>query len=255
MKRHRFGRRFRFGFLAGQANGRPARRNRVRTHAASAITPRIESLEQRIVLTSNWVAQGPGPATDGQVEGVGPAPADQVVGAIHTVVAHPTDADTLWIGATNGGIWRTDDATASSPTWYPQTDNLTSLSIGALELDPLDGTHDTLAAGIGRYSSFGSVGDTRTGIITTTDGGTTWSDPGSGGSLAGIGPNISGIAPRGSTIVTSVNTSTAFTCSDVGIHRSTDAGATFSKISGLGVGIPSGVAFDLASDSASSSTL
>jgi len=74
-----------------------------------------------------WQAQGPGPATDGQVENVQEQGSgvvdDQVVGAIHTVAAHPTNANVLYAGATNGGIWKTTNAQAASPAWTPLTDS------------------------------------------------------------------------------------------------------------------------------------
>ena len=42
-----------------------------------------------------WAAQGPGPATDGQVENI---PNMEVVGAVHVLAAHPTNADILYAG-------------------------------------------------------------------------------------------------------------------------------------------------------------
>src|SRR5262249_44181875 len=116
-----------------------------------------------------WTAQGPGPTRNGQVENI--TPNNEVVGPIHTVAAHPTDSNILYVGGVNGGIWRTGNAKAASPTWTPLTDNFPSLSIGALEFDPTDATHRTLVAGIGRFSSFGRNGGPLTGILRTTDGG------------------------------------------------------------------------------------
>jgi hypothetical protein len=80
-------------------------------------------------------------------------------GAVHAVAPHPTDRDTLYIGSANGGVWKTTNATAASPTWTPLTDDQASRSIGALEFDRTDGAHDTLVAGIGRFSSFQRRGD------------------------------------------------------------------------------------------------
>ena len=202
-----------------------------------------------------WLSEGPGPALFGQVEAITPGP-DEVVGAIHTVVAHPTNPDIVFVGGVNGGIWRTTNATDASPFWEPLIDFETSLSIGALEYDPSDVAHMTLVAGVGRYSSFAQLGGVRTGrLLESIDGGTTWAQlPGFIGSASPVG--ISGLAPRGATIVATANTSDAFACSDVGIWRSVDGGATFTKISlGSVPPGPEGIAFDLAGNPTSPGTL
>ena len=190
-------------------------------------------------LGGPWQAQGPGPNTLGQVENIEDG---EVVGAIHTAAAHPTDADILYAGAVNGGIWRTDNATADSPHWVNQSDFEASLSIGALEFDPTDPSHQTLLAGIGHYSSFGRRGGVLNGLLHTVDGGATWLPLDGGGVLTG--KSISGVAPRGTTLVVAVN-------SNDGIFRSTDTGATFLQISdgdGSSTGLPRGITHDLAGD-------
>src|SRR6478609_9652566 len=96
-----------------------------------ALTPSTPSLGS---TGGTWTAQGPAPNTNGDVQNL--APNNEVSGAIHAVVAHPTDPNILYVGAVNGGIWRTANATAASPTWNPLTDLQQSLSIGALEIDP-----------------------------------------------------------------------------------------------------------------------
>jgi photosystem II stability/assembly factor-like uncharacterized protein len=190
---------------------------------------------------AQWVPHGPSPITVGQVEGITDG---EVVGAIHTVAAHPTDANIVYVGAVNGGIWRTDNATAAKPTWVNQTEFQPSLSIGAIEFDPTDTTNQTLVAGLGRRSSFGSFsGGGELGILRTTDGGTTWV---SLGSAALLGFTITGVAPRGSTIIISVKSSIA---ANQGIWRSTDTGVTWTRISGTaGTGLLTGDSFDLSSD-------
>ena len=122
-------------------------------------------------LNHLWLSQGPGPIRNGQVENV--QPNNEVVGAIHTVLAHPTDPDVLYIGAVNGGIWKTTNATAASPDWQPLTDHLSSLSIGAMAFDPSD--PDTIVAGINRSSGFAEEGGPLDGLLMTEDGGETWS--------------------------------------------------------------------------------
>ncbi|TWU57052.1 Bacillopeptidase F precursor [Rubripirellula tenax] len=192
-----------------------------------------------------WSPQGPFSATNGQVEAI--APNGQIVGAIHTVLAHPTDADILYIGATNGGVWRTDNATAATPNWTPLTDDLPSLSIGAMAFDTADPTFQTIYVGTGRYSSFGRRGNDRVGIYKTTDGGASWTvldDNLAGG-------NISGIAADGDNVVASVNVADGGGFNNTGIFRSDDAGATFTRVStgdGTATGLPSGFSYDLVVD-------
>ena len=190
-----------------------------------------------------WRAEGPAPETGGQVEGITDR---EVVGAVQAIAPHPTNANTLYIGAVNGGVWRTDDALAASPTWVARTDQQSTLSIGALEFDPTDPSNQTLVAGTGRFSNIGRAGGgTGAGILRTTDGGTTWTPL---GQAALAGTNISGVTARGSTIVVSDTLG--------GIWRSTDTGVIWTQISGLpGSGLPAGGAFDLAGVPGAQATL
>lgn len=211
----------------------------------------FERLEGRLLLAVDWVAQGPSPSQNGQVESI---TNKEVIGSIHTVLAHPTNPDILYIGATNGGVWKTQNATVSSPSWTPLTDTMPSLSIGALAFDPTDSSRQTIVAGIGKYSSYGRQGGSRSGLLRTTDGGTSWSVINGGGTL--VGKNISGIAARGPTIVVSVNTADSFSTTNTGIFRSTDGGTTFTRISTGGTtGLPAGWSYDLTEDPTNNAVL
>lgn len=200
-------------------------------------------------ITTEWVPEGAAPNTLGQVENI--TPNDEVVGAVHAVVAHPTDANIVWVGAVNGGVWRTNNATAMSPNWTRQTDTTMisqrSLSISALTLDPTDTSFGTLVAGLGSYSSFLSVGGDRNGLLRTVDGGDTWVSIGSA-DLGGA--RVSGVAARGSVIVVSVQNSTNG-IGGAGVWRSINTGASFTRVStgnGTATGLPSCEAFDLVGD-------
>ncbi len=179
-----------------------------------------------------------------------------VVGALHTVLAHPTNADILYVGSVNGGVWKTTNATSAQPNWTPLTDNMPSQSIGALVFDLADATSNTIWAGVGTYSSFGRIGNTRTGLMRSTDAGLTWQTVDGGGVLRG--KNISGLYVNGNTIVVSVNVADSFSFPNIGIFRSTNGGVSFTQISsgnGSATGLPGAVCYDLVYDPINPSTL
>lgn len=185
-----------------------------------------------------WTSQGPGPALFGQTENIQVLglTVDPVVGAIHAVVAHPTDVNTLFIGSVNGGIWRTTNATDPLPTWTPLIDFQRTLSIGALKMDPTNSS--VLLAGIGRRSSFSGTGGPSIGLLLTTDGGNNWTllnDP-----LLAT-ENFSSVYIRGLLLMAAARDNT-------GLLRSTDGGATWSRVSAQGTGLPGGAIFDLVVD-------
>jgi hypothetical protein len=209
---------------------------------AGVITQASSNRELTNIVGGVWSSQGPGPSQNGGVDGISNG---ETSGAGHTIIAHPSDANIAWVGATNGGVWKTINARASSPTWVAQTDSQVSLSIGAMDLDLTDTTSQTLVAGIGRYSSFGGAGGPLKGMLRTVDGGSTWT---SLTSAVLENQSSSGVAARGSTLL--------FSASDIdqlegqgGLFRSTDAGASWIKIDGAdGTGLPGGVMFDMVGD-------
>jgi hypothetical protein len=237
--------------MAGAQVPRDTQEPRERT-IPSAVTQ--EEVVKPLVVGGPWQPIGPAPKRNGQSENA--LPNNEVSGAVHTIAAHPADANTLYAGAVNGGIWKSTNAAAASPTWVQQTDPQLSLSIGALEFDPTDATRQTLIAGIGRFSSFAGSGGDRLGLLRTVNGGGLWTGIDGGGTL--VGKNISGVAPRGQTIVVSVDIADSFTFPNIGIFRSVNSGATFTQISngnGATTGLPGGVTYDLAGDLANPARL
>ncbi len=199
-----------------------------------------------IVNDDGWAPAGPAPVINAQVTNV--VPNNEISGAIQAVATHRTNPNIMYVGGVQGGIWRTNNATAQSPTWTPQTDFLASLSIGDIEFDPTDATGNTLVAGIGRASSFGSTGGTETGMLRTTNGGATWTEL---NSATLQNQTILNVAARGNIIMGVSDNRWSFQTGGggLGLFRSTDSGATFSLVSGaVGSGLPAGPVSDLVGD-------
>ncbi len=184
-------------------------------------------------MLSAWVAQGPSPTINAQLT---VSPSNNINGGIQAIAAHPTDANTLYAGTVNGGVWKTTDATAVNPTWTPLTDSLQSQSIGDIQFDATDGTSQTLIVGTGRLSNFAQRGDDEIGVYYTTNGGSSWSVF----SPANLqNQKIMGVAARGSILMAGSNTS--------GLFRSTNGGTSWTNISGTS-GLSAGSIFSLVSD-------
>jgi len=84
----------------------------------------------------------------------------------------PNDPNLFYIGAVNGGIWKSDDA---GRTWTPIFDNEPSGSIGAIAVAWSDPNVIYAGSGEGLQRPDLAVGD---GIYKSTDGGLTWRNVG-----------------------------------------------------------------------------
>src|SRR5436189_2084474 len=80
----------------------------------------------------------------------------------------------LWVGTAGGGVWRTDDALAATPTWTWLTGVLALNSVGALVADPNDSSGNTLYVGTGEGNRCSSGCESGVGTFKTTDGGNSW---------------------------------------------------------------------------------
>ncbi len=183
-------------------------------------------------FAQSWQVLGPGPLHNGQPENI---PNSPVIGAIHGIAPHPTNANILYVASVNGGVWKTTNALSANPVWTPLTDNMPSLAIGDIEFDIMDATHQTLLAGIGKYSSLGGVGGSRAGLYRTTDGGTSWTQLNGGM----VGRNITSVAARAHVMLAAVDLADSFTCANIGLFRTITTGASWSQVtssSGMVIG-------------------
>ena len=116
----------------GKKKSRPANGNRRHQRQRGLL---MEPLEDRRLLSASiplasdhWTALGPAPITNGQVPG-----SLQVSGRIAALAAHPTDANTIYVAAAGGGVWKTTDGGAN---WTAKTDTQQTLFMGAIAVAP-----------------------------------------------------------------------------------------------------------------------
>ncbi len=220
----------------------------------------LEPLEQRRLLTAvpTWVAQGPQPLLQGQPIGMD-AQGNPQVGMGETVAVDPNQPSTLYIGASNGGMWKSTDATASNltPTWTPLGTGLPSLAIGDIAVSPLNS--NVIYAGTGNFTngSFGEFGTENggvaVGVYKSTDAGTSWQIL---GASTFTGASIRRILPTSITTTTGQLVLAAVPKvanppagePGIGLYMSKDGGTTWTLLSNAGNGLPDGQVNDVEAD-------
>lgn len=140
-----------------------------------------------------------------------------VAGRINTIAVHPTDGRTLWVGAAEGGVWKSTDRGVS---WRAVMDDANSIALGAVAVDPVDPS--VLYAGTGE-AAVNIDSYTGAGVFKSTDGGETWSPSGLT-SVAAFSRIV--VHPARNEIVLA-----GAIRNNGGLYRSTDAGRTWSRLS------------------------
>ena len=128
----------------------------MRTQMAHAVGP------NQPVAFPNWVELGPNPIPLGQTT----TTRVNVSGRISAIEIDPTDPNKVYVGAAQGGVYRSLDG---GTTWTPIFDTAQTLAIGSLNLDPVNGW---LWVGTGEANgsadSFAGVGLYRIENVNTT---------------------------------------------------------------------------------------
>ncbi|HET9986641.1 MAG TPA: hypothetical protein VFQ38_23895 [Longimicrobiales bacterium] len=144
-------------------------------------------------------------------------------GRVEAVAGHPRDRLTFYMGATGGGVWKTEDG---GITWRNISDGYFATgSVGAIALAPSN--PDVIYVGMGEACFRGDVshGD---GVYKSTDGGKTWTNVGLRATrhIARIrvdptNPDLVYVAAFGDGFGPSA---------DRGVYRSKDGGTTWEKV-------------------------
>ncbi|MEJ2593772.1 MAG: hypothetical protein P8100_01255 [bacterium] len=156
---------------------------------------------------------------DFEWEAAGP---ENIGGRITDLLVEPGNANTIYVGAASGGIYKTTDGGES---WANIFTDAEVISIGDLAMDPND--PDVIYAGTGEAnaSSYSFIGN---GIYKTTDGGESWTHSGLDAS-AYIGRIIVDYSDAETVFVASCGN--LFTPGgERGIYRSEDGGTNWERV-------------------------
>ena len=122
----------------------------------------LQGLSARRSLEDAWTLMGP----------------TNVGGRITDLILHPDDVNTMYVGTSVGGVWRSQDR---GMTWHPIFEETGALSIGDLAMAPSD--PQILYAGTGEANASATSGAFfGNGMYRSDDGGETWSHAGLEGS-------------------------------------------------------------------------
>lgn len=83
-------------------------------------------------------------------------------------------ACTVLVGAAGGGVWKSTNALASTPSWREVNEGLPTTSVGSLIYDPSDRSGRTVYLGTGEPNG-SSDSEAGLGLFRSTDGGEHWS--------------------------------------------------------------------------------
>lgn len=195
------------GYIPGGARSRALEQLRQNQAKKAAAKPKASIA----TATGQWTLIGPQPTNTPFTDSV-------VAGRVSALAVDPRDLNVVYLGAAQGGVWKTTDG---GVTWTPLTDTQASLATGSIALDPSN--PDTVYVGTGEenFSADSYYG----GVLKSTDGGATWAQ------IVGPFVNSSGGSARiGSLAVHPTNSQILLAAAQSsfantnGIFRSTDGG-------------------------------
>lgn len=203
------------------------------------------------VTGSAWSSVGPSSIPNGQVFGF--PTRRPVSGRVSAIAIDPGNANTIYLGGAQGGVWKSADDGAS---WMPLTDTQPSLAIGSIAIDPSNPNTIYAGTGEGKFaldSYFGA------GVLKSTDGGASWNQLGAS-TFVGVSLQDLIIDPTNTqTIYVAAATGLAGVSADVspnisprGVYKSTNGGSTWTQLIN---GLPSTSAQDLAMDPTNSQVI
>lgn len=170
----------------------------------------------------NWSQLGPMAIPNGQTQ---TSARVLVSGRVTAIAIDPTAPDTIYLGAAQGGVWKSVD---NGGTWQPKTDKEVSLAVGALALDPNFPQIVYVGTGESNGSADSYYG---LGILKSTDGAGSWKNFAADTFAKNRFYRLA-VFPRSGAPATVL-----FAATSLGLYRSVDGGETWKPLT---TGLPGG---------------
>ena len=174
------------------------------------------SLQQR-TSTGSWSSLGPTSISGTHGSAVG-------IGRVDRIAFHPTDANTIYIGTSSGGVFK---STNGGTSWSSISSNLPSTAISGIVVSHADPNVVYVITGDGDASGGGFIFDanywrTSAGVFVSYDGGINWFPTGP----LNVQPPYGGLAlamdPNNANVLLAATTK--------GLYRTANAGATWTEV-------------------------
>ena len=171
--------------------------------------PEDRNLPNSLTSTTGWQSVNPTGMFYGRTND------NYIAGRTNSIAFHPTDPNTFYIAAAQGGVWKTTDAGVN---WTVLTDNLGSIASGDIAIDPSNPNILYYGTGELNYSGDSQYGD---GIYKSTDAGLSW---------VKISPASQTGIYTGKIVVDPSNSNKVYAAGNIGIFRSTNAGLNWTSV-------------------------
>jgi len=140
-------------------------------------------------------------------------------GRVNCITIDPANPSNLWLGAPDGGLWKSVNGGAA---WTTSTDLFTDLGVSDLAISPASSLVMYAATGDRDGYNSGGAHVYTYGIMKSTDGGTTWTNVFA--QVVSSGNMISRI------LIDPSNTQNIYASGSFGIVKSTNGGTTWSSV-------------------------
>jgi photosystem II stability/assembly factor-like uncharacterized protein len=165
-----------------------------------------QRLRQQASRSGTWRHLGPVNPVNNLFEGIG---------RVNALAFHPTNSQIIFAGTPSGGLWK---STNYGQSWSPLTDNLPSMGVSDVVIDPRNGDVIYMATGDNDGQDTPCFG-----ILKSTDGGQNWT-------------NVFPINANGwyvdEMLIDPTHPDTLLAATSRGVYRTTDAGANWTLTQG-----------------------